>query len=191
MRRLIAAGFLSLLPGLALALEPQPNAAKEPPKPPTLDELYDQLGAAKSEREAVTISRSIVRTQLQSGSDTADLLMARAMKAIESQQLDTALELLTAVVRLSPDYAEGWNKRSTVYFMKNEYTRSIADIAQTLHRNPRHFGAWSGLGAILESIGDKKHAYEAYQKAIGINPFLPGVKKDLEKMRPDVEGRDT
>ena len=97
---------------------------------------------------------------------------------------------LLFILRQSPDYTEAWNKRSLAYYLKNQYSRSVADIAQTLKRDPRHFGAWAGLGAILEATGDKKHAYAAYQKAIAINPHLPGVQKEIDDMKKEVEGQD-
>ena len=175
---------------VALALTAPALADAPAAKPPTLPELYDRLAIAKTDTEAAGLVKAITKAQLQSGSDTADLLMARALTAIDAKRFDTAIELLTAILRMSPDYTEAWNKRSLVYFLKNDYTRSVADIAQTLKRDTRHFGAWAGLGAILEALGDKKHAYAAYQKAIAINPHLPSIKKELDDMRKDVEGVD-
>jgi tetratricopeptide (TPR) repeat protein len=174
----------------ALAFAAPALADTAPAKPPTLTELYDRLASAKSDDEADGIVRLIGREQLRSGSDTADLLMARALSAIEAKKLDIALEILSAILRQSPDYTEAWNKRSLVYFLKNDYTRSVADIAQTLHREPRHFGAWAGLGAILEATGDKKHAYEAFKHALAVNPHLTAVQKQVDDMKTEVEGRD-
>jgi Flp pilus assembly protein TadD len=156
----------------------------------TLDALYDRLGKAKSEEEAKGISSAIERAQAHSGSDTADLLMTRALTAIQAGKSDLAVELLSAIVKVSPDFTEAWNKRATLYFLKNDYVRAVADIAETVKREPRHFGAWSGLGMILRETGDKKHAYEAFKKAIAINPYLEQVKKALDDLRMDVEGRD-
>jgi len=176
---------------VALALT-APAAADTAPaaKPPTLAELYDRLAVSKTDAEAAGLVRAISKAQLQSGSDTADLLMSRALAAIEAKRLDTAIDLLTAILHQSPEYTEAWNKRSFVYYMKNQYSRSVADIAQTLKRDPRHFGAWAGLGAILEATGDKKNAYAAYQKAIGINPHMPAIQKELDDMKLEVEGQD-
>jgi len=178
--------------GLVLALALAAPALADAPaaKPPTLTELYDRLATAKTDAEADGLVRAITKVQLQSGSDTTDLLMTRALTAIDAKRFDTAIELLSSIVKLSPDYTEAWNKRSLAYFLKNDYTRSVADIAQTLKRDPRHYGAWAGLGAILESLGDKKHAYAAYEKAIAINPHLPTIRKELDDMKKDVEGQD-
>ena len=88
---------------------------------------------------------------------------------------DLAIKLLNAVVELKPDYIEGWNRRATIYYLKKDYAHSIADIREVLSREPRHFGALSGLGLILQEIGDDKHALEAYRKVLAIDPHQEHV----------------
>ncbi|MDQ0396086.1 tetratricopeptide repeat protein [Labrys monachus] len=173
-----------------LALPASTMAQGRPGPDPALDHLYDRLAKAQSDKEARNIAIAIERAELQSGSDTADLLMDRALTALQASNPDAAIKLLSAIIHLRPGYAEAWNKRATAYFLKKDYTRSIADIAQTLSRNPREYGAWSGLGVMLSDLGDKKHAYEAFQKALAINPRLPGARKAFDQLRTDVEGRD-
>ncbi|WP_413990506.1 tetratricopeptide repeat protein [Labrys okinawensis] len=174
---------LLAIPAAALAQD-QPTAA------PTLDHLYERLGKAQSETEARNIAMQIERMELKSGSDTTDLLMDRALTAIQASNTGKAIKILSAIIHLKPDYAEAWNKRATAYFMQKNYVRSIADIAETLRRNPREYGAWSGLGMMLADMGDKKHAYEALKKALEINPQIPGAQKVLDDLKTDVEGRD-
>src|SRR6266851_3663793 len=78
---------------------------------------------------------------LQTPSDTAALLMMRAKVAMDAQQTDVALKLLDALVKLRPDWVEVWNRRATLYYLQNDYGRSLQDIQQVLIREPRHFGA--------------------------------------------------
>ena len=181
--------FLLTLIGLT-ALPAATLAQGGPTLDAALDRLYDRLAKAQSDKEAENIAIAIQRSELRSGSDTADLLMDRALTALQASKTDTAIKLLNAVIHLRPQYAEAWNKRATAYYLKNDYVRSIADIAQTLSRNPREYGAWNGLGMMLIDIGDKKHAYEALKKALAINPHLPDAQKALNKLKDDVEGRD-
>ena len=89
-----------------------------------------------------------------SGSDTATLLMGRVKTATDAKDMDLALKLLNAVIDIKPDFLEAWNRRATLHFMKKDYGAAIADIQQVLSREPRHFGALSGLGIILQEIGD-------------------------------------
>jgi tetratricopeptide (TPR) repeat protein len=181
----------AILAFILLLAAPVPVLAQGKPTPDsTLDRLYERLAQAQSDKEAENIALLIDREQLKSGSDTADLLMDRALTALQASHMDKAIKLLSAVIHLRPDYAEAWNKRATAYFLKNDYVHSIADIAQTLSRNPREYGAWSGLGMMLIDMGDKKHAYQALKKALEINPRLPGAKKAFDDLKEDVEGRD-
>ena len=86
-----------------------------------------------------------------SGSDTADLLLKRARQAIGVEHYAAALEILDATVTLLPDWAEGWNARATARYLDDDYKGSMADIAQTLKREPKRLGALMGMGTILEA----------------------------------------
>ena len=127
---------------------------------------------------------------MQTPSDTAALLMMRAKAAMDAQQTDVALKLLDAVIKLRPDYVEAWNRRATIYYLQNDYARSIADIEQVLSREPRHFGALAGLGMIMQDIGDEKRALDAFRKALAVNPHLEKVPDLVKSLSEKVEGRD-
>ena len=116
--------------------------------------------------------------------------MTRAKTAMEAQNSDTALKLLDAVVKLRPDYVEGWNRRATLYYRKNDYAHSLADIEQVLAREPRHFGALAGLGMIMQDLGDEKRALDAFRKALAVNPHLDKVPELVKTLTEKVEGRD-
>src|SRR3954470_8706311 len=111
-----------------------------------LDFLFGALKAAPDEESAKHVEARIWALWTQTASDTTALLMLRAKTAIDNKQMDVALKLLDAVVKLKPDYVEGWNRRATLYYMQNDYTHSLEDIKQVLAREPRHFGALAGLG---------------------------------------------
>jgi tetratricopeptide (TPR) repeat protein len=181
----------------AVSAEPKPGAqsartpaAEKARRPATLDDLFTRLGAAKDEAEANGVANLIERRWSRSGSDTADLLMSRAGDAIQAKDHALAIELLDRVVTLKPEWAEGWNKRATAFFMMDDPVSSMADIRQVLAREPRHFGAWAGLGHIYMAGGDKKHALEAYRKALAIHPHLAKLKEIVERLAPEIDGRD-
>jgi len=199
---LIIAGLAALaaLPALAqpAPAPPGPRASKPPgkelpPPPPraaTLDDLFERLVRTKDESEAKGITASIQRRWLRSGSDTADVLMSRAMQAVEAKDQALAIEILDRVVVLQPEWAEGWNKRATVFFMLGDVTRSMADIRETLAREPRHYGALAGLGIILQSNGDRKAAYDVFRKALALNPFLNDVKQQVQRLESELGDKD-
>lgn len=169
----------------------QRDAAPDASK--SLDSLFDRLAKADDEEEAKGIANLIERRWLRSSSDVTDLLMTRALTVMQpkDQDLPQAIELLDRVIGLEPQWAEAYNKRATAFFMLGDYQRSMLDVRQTLLREPRHFGALSGLGQIMLVTGDKKRALEAFRKAQAINPRLQNVKQIIEKLAPDVDGRDT
>jgi tetratricopeptide (TPR) repeat protein len=180
-------------PALAAAEETPPSvgADKAPAKSKTeqLDALFQALKAPSSKEAAKAAEDSIWHLWLQSGSDTIDLLMNWAMKAMEAKDYATALDFLDRVIMMKPDFAEGWNKRATVYFMMDDYSKSIADIGKTLALEPRHFGALSGLGMIMRELGEDKRAIEAYQKALAVDPNLEGVQKALDELQAKAAGK--
>ena len=164
-------------------------AAKDAP-PHDLNFLFDALKAAPTPQAAKSVEEAIWRLWLQSGSSTVDLLMTWAVEAVAAQNTDLALRYLDTLVELKPDFAEGWNKRATVHFRKHDYARAMADLQRVLALEPRHFAAWNGLGVILQDTGDKKHALEAFRKALAIDPHLEAARKAVDALGPEVEGQE-
>jgi tetratricopeptide (TPR) repeat protein len=156
----------------------------------SVDFLFEALRAAPDDESAKLVENRIWALWFASGSDTADLLMSRVKTATDAKELDLAIELLDKIVAIKPDYVEGWNRRATVYFMKKDYGRSVADIAQVLSREPRHFGALTGLGTILQELGDDRHALEIYRRALAVHPRLQKVPDIIKTLSEKVEGRD-
>jgi tetratricopeptide (TPR) repeat protein len=148
------------------------------------------LKIAPDEASAKAIEDRIWAAWVISGSDTCDLLMSRVKDATEDKDYDIAIKLLDAIIAIKPGYVEAWNQRATVYYLKQDYAHSIADIAQVLAREPRHFGALTGLGLILQEIGDDKDALEAYRKALAIDPHLENIPNIVKTLSDKVEGRD-
>src|SRR5215470_6055596 len=94
----------------------------------TLSDLYALLATADDEESSKAIADAIERVWLHSGSATIDLLMERAIKAMNDKKVDLALKLLDQVVELAPDFTEGWNRRAYVYFVQNDIERALGDL---------------------------------------------------------------
>ncbi|HZP78600.1 MAG TPA: tetratricopeptide repeat protein [Pseudolabrys sp.] len=155
-----------------------------------LDFLFGALKAAPDEASAKAVEQRIWALWLVSHSDTANLLMTRVKTAVEAQDVDLAIKLLTALIDIKPDYVEAWNRRATLYFMKKDYGKAVSDISEVLKREPRHFGALAGLGLILQEIGDDKRALEVYRRALEIYPRLEKIPEIVKTLSEKVEGRD-
>ena len=155
-----------------------------------LEFLFEALKIAPDADAAKLVESRIWALWLASGSDTTDLLMTRVKTAAEQKDLNLAIELLNAVIELRPDYVEAWNRRATIHFMNKDYGASVADIRQVLAREPRHFGALTGLGVIMQEFGEEKLALEAFRRALAVNPHLQKVPDFVKTLTEKVEGRD-
>ena len=131
-----------------------------------------------------------------SGESEIDQLMARATGEMQAGRHSRAVSILSDVVKRKPDFAEGWNRRATVYYLAGQYQESIADCHEVLKRNPRHFGALSGLGQIYFAMENLQEALAWYRKALEVNPNMLGVEMNIklleEKLRaPRAPGQAT
>ena len=186
MRRqgLILAFILGLSPTLAAGAPagPSPSRATE------LDVLFDHLRHATSETEAVTIENRIVEIWAQSPSDTANLLYARGIEALDDDK-ELALELLTAVTELEPNFAEAWQELGHLNFVLDAHDAAIVDLERALTLEPRHYGALLGLASIFELYGNKKAALDVLRRASAIDPYIPEIDKRIRALSLDVEGQ--
>jgi tetratricopeptide (TPR) repeat protein len=155
-----------------------------------LEFLFEALKAAPDADSAKLVEGRIWALWLASGSDTTDLLMSRVKSAIDNKDTALAIKLLDAVTRLKPDYVEGWNRRATLRFAEKDYGGALADIREVLAREPRHFGALSGLGVIMQELGEDKLALEAFRRALAVNPNLQKIPDFVKTLSEKVEGRD-
>jgi tetratricopeptide (TPR) repeat protein len=189
-----------LLPALAEALDPEPLKPIEPPstlpraqrgdKTQNLDRLFEALKVAPDDESAKYVENRIWAIWLASASDTANVLMGRVKTAVDAQDFDLAIKLLNAIIDIKPDFVEAWNRRATVYFAKKEFGRALSDVREVLAREPRHFGALSGLGIILQELGDDKHALDVFRRALAIHPHLERIPDLVKKLSDKIDGRD-
>jgi tetratricopeptide (TPR) repeat protein len=155
-----------------------------------VDRLFEALKVAPDDDSAKYIEGRIWALWLASGSDTANLLMGRAKVATEGKDFDLAIQLLSAIIDIKPDFTEAWNRRATIFFLKKDYNAAIGDLHEVLAREPRHFGALSGLGIILQEFGDEKHALEAFRRALAVHPHLERIPELAKRLAEKVDGRD-
>ena len=166
------------------------------PKPPlafarrhTLEDLYTKLAAANDADEAKGLATLIGTIWMRTSSDTAALLMTRAVHSIETKNYPLALELLDRIVELQPRWAEAWNKRASVRYFNGDLDGSMADVEHVLKLEPKHFGALEGMATILQRTHLDKRALEIYRRALAIYPHQPDVEKIVDKLALEVEGQ--
>lgn len=124
-----------------------------------------------------------------SGDAEIDALMARATEEMQASRYPQAIALLDQVVQKKPDFAEGWNRRATVHYLAGELRKSIADCDEVLKRNPRHFGALSGLGQIYLQLEEEEKALQWFRRALEANPNMLGVEMTIRSLEEKLKER--
>ncbi len=187
LRRPIACLIAAIL--LALSWFAWPVAADQ--RDERLDQLFTRLKTTSDPREAKAVEQIIWHLWMDSDDATVRQLMRDGVTAMSRQQYDVALERFNRIVQHAPDFAEGWNKRATVYYLIGNYPSSVLDIERTLQLEPRHFGALSGLGLIYDAIGRPAAALRSFEAALAINPHLSGARRRVQELRRQLRGRPT
>lgn len=154
-----------------------------------LDALFSALRLAPDAQSAKAVSEQLDVMFNQTGSASADLLMARASVAAEAQEYDLALELLEAVLVAAPDDLGAFALRATVHYAQDDYDAALADVAQVLAREPRHPMGLFGLALILRELGDDKAALDAARRALAVYPHLEGASEMVDELTLTVEGQ--
>jgi len=118
-----------------------------------------------------------------SGDEDVDRLFAVGVEQMSAQRGELAVETFTSIVQRRPEFAEGWNKRATVYYLLGEYQKSLADCDEVMKRNPYHFGALSGYGMIYLELDQPAKALDYFQQALGVNPNLESIRQTVEMLK--------
>lgn len=155
----------------------------------SLDALFTKLRQQTNATKAKSTARAIRMRLVESDSDTVNLLMNWSAQAMKDKNNALAEDLLNQVTLLAPDYAEGWNRRATLYYQMSEYGKSISDIERTLQLEPRHFGALSGLAIILKRSGSDRKAMEAWYQVLEIYPANDAAQKAVIDLEEELAGR--
>ena len=157
---------------------------------PALDDLFEQLAITTSDEEASNITREIWQRWTANDDPDVSQLMQIGIRALNYSTYRKALQSFDRVIEIAPEFAEGWNKRATLYYHIKEYRRSIDDIKKTLRLEPRHFGAGSGLGLVSIAQENYAGALAAFKKALSINPHIPNIRRYVQKLEDWQQRKD-
>jgi len=180
----VIAAILALFMAFAV-----PSAIAEPTKTATLDRLFSALYGATTADEANRLTSLIWVVWNHTEDPETDRLLNEGRKALQRLDFDTALARFNAVIERDPDFAEGWNKRATLFYVMGEYRASIEDIDEVLAREPRHFGALAGLGMNYEALGYDRRALKAWRRALKVNPYLPDARVRVKALETSLTNR--
>ena len=123
--------------------------------------------------------RAMWRIWGRSGDAQVDRLYRTGMEQMGGGELQQSIATFTRIIELKPGFAEGWNKRATLYFLTGEYRKSLADCAEVIKRNPYHFGALAGYGQIYLRLEDYARSLAYFRRALEVNPNMDSVKLNI------------
>tara|TARA_R110002020_G_scaffold83397_1_gene206906 strand:- start:297551 stop:298129 length:579 start_codon:yes stop_codon:yes gene_type:complete len=153
------------------------------------DEMFQKLHDAPSESEANDAAQDIWAAWMESGSPTVDMIMERAVDAQTVGEYDTARALYDRAIMIEPDYAEAWSRRASLFLNDENFPEALRDLNEALRLEPRHFGAWAGLGIMMETMGAEKEALDAYRQALDIYPFMTQALQAEKRLAKQAEGQ--
>ena len=164
----------------------QPGWARQ--DDPRLDALFATLQGTDNERLAEMAERDIWEIWTAADDEALDTLMMRGMRAMSTRDFAIAMVAFNAVIEAAPDFAEGWNKRATLYWLMGDYAASVADIDVTLALEPRHFGALSGLSMIRIAQDRPAEALAALERVLAVHPKA-AYARDRAKRLEEILGK--
>ena len=118
-----------------------------------------------------------------SGDAQVDALFQKGVAQMNAAEAEAAVAIFSEVIRRKPEFAEGWNKRATVYFFMKRFKESLADCDEVIKREPKHFGALSGYGQIYAQMEEFDKALEYFERALAVNPNMDGVAQNIIALR--------
>lgn len=133
--------------------------------------------------------QSLWRIWSRSGEDRVDALLQEGILYMAREEFPEAVARFDQVIALAPRFAEGYNKRATVYYLMGEYQKSIADCERTVRLNPYHFGALSGEGLNYLALGKLADSLVHFERALDVNPNLQGVRRRAQQIRQELRQR--
>lgn len=154
-----------------------------------MEDVVALLNSLRDEQEAVRnmAEQSIWKIWARSGDPNVDRIYARGIREMNEGSFARALSTFSEIIKLKPDFAEGWNKRATLYFMTEQYDKSLEDCDEVMKRNPYHFGALSGYGHIHVEFRLFEQAIEYFQRALKLNPNMVSVARLIERLEQQIK----
>jgi len=175
--RPLGTGFLLSVPLMAASAVHQ--AAAQEVCPPSLDHsealetLISQVQRAPNETEARHLSNQMWEFWADAPDDPAQAILDRGMTRRSSYDFLGALEDFDQLIAYCPHYAEGYNQRAFVHYLRQDYEAALKDLDQAVALSPRHVAALSGRALALYGLNRLGEARLALGEALTLNPWLP------------------
>ena len=148
-----------------------------------LDTLFAKLQAATDPSAIQSLEAAIWEQWVMVPDMSQRAVMMQGMAEMQQRQIQASVETFTRLIQVAPELSEAWNKRATAHWLMGNFKASLADICETVKREPRHFGAYSGLGMIRAEMGENGRAVAAFELARKWNPHIMGIDGEIERLK--------
>ena len=166
-----------------------PTSVKADQSDKRLDSLFNTLGQAQDAYVLRDLERQIWSIWGALEDEKVKKEFDAGVQAMNQGRMILALRWFNRVVKKAPEFSEAWNKRATVFYMLGKLDQSISDIERTIDLEPRHFGAFSGLGLIYMKMGNNEAALEAFERVLVIHPHFGDVRDMAAELREKIKGK--
>lgn len=158
-----------------------------PDQSETLAPLMEAVRDAPNETAARELNNSLWKIWTTAPDDAAQEMLDRGMSRRGVYDFVGALEDFDTLTAYCPDYAEGYNQRAFVHFLRQDYEAAVTDLTTALEFMPDHIGAASGLALTLLDMGREEAGQAALRYALSLNPWLP----ERARLKPSASGAET
>lgn len=148
-----------------------------------LDTLFAKLQAATDPSAIQSLEAAIWEQWVMVPDMSQRAVMMQGMAEMQQRQIQASVETFTRLIQVAPELSEAWNKRATAHWLMGNFKASLADICETVKREPRHFGAYSGLGMIRAEMGENGRAVAAFELARKWNPHIMGIDGEIQRLK--------
>lgn len=148
-----------------------------------LDTLFAKLQTATDPMAIQSLESAIWEQWVMVPDGPQRELMLRGIAEMQQRQLKQSVDTFSKLIEIAPDLSEAWNKRATAYWLLGNFPASLNDICETVKREPRHFGAYSGLGMIRAEMGEYPRAVAAFELAKKYNPHIVGIDDEITRLK--------
>ncbi|MEM8654033.1 MAG: tetratricopeptide repeat protein [Pseudomonadota bacterium] len=151
---------------LADTCPPAPDISAE------VSTLIEEANVAPNEQAGRAVSDRMWLVWLRAPDAAAQEVLDRGMRQRQNFDFAGAYDSFDALVAYCPNYAEGYNQRAFISFLREDFAAALVDLDRALALSPDHVGAQSGRALTLMNLDRREEARGQLQSALRNNPWL-------------------
>ncbi|MBW4708446.1 hypothetical protein KX928_11690 [Roseobacter sp. YSTF-M11] len=165
MKRTLLAAILSAGPVFAECPAPGDFTAE-------LEGLFEEARAAANDQAGRAVSDRMWQVWLRAPNEAAQEVLNNGLRRRDSYDFAGALREFDRLAEYCPLYAEGFNQRAYIHFLREDYAEALLDLDKALMLSPLHVPAQSGRALTLMNLGRIDEARAQLLVALENNPWL-------------------